>query len=174
VRLAAAVSPGSANCIPGRKGGRKGSRVGTLGLGPTWNCNECAGRVQKLWRCPLGADRLLDTVLRPGPSGRVRPPVQPWCVAGVPDRKVRRKATRWRAPVSGRRVDGFGCPRSRSAFKTCLEATQWKVLVTFLSIWLCPDAVSGPRGLAEPRQSDRMARVSWKRRKAISGNARLL
>jgi len=122
---------------------------------------------------PLGADRLLDTVLRPGSSGRVRPPVQP----GVSLERWpqgRRKATRWRAPVSGRRVDGFGCRRSRSAFKTCLEATQWKVLVTFLSIWLCPDAMSGPRGLAEPRQSDRMARVSWKRRKAISGDTWLL
>jgi hypothetical protein len=172
VRLAAAVSPGSANWTPGRKGGRSGSRVGTQGLGPAWNCNECAGRVQYYGAAPWGRSsvryRTASRSIRSGP-----PACTAWCVAGMLGRKVHRKATRWRAPVSGRRVDGLGCPRSRSAFKTCLEATQWKVLVTFLSIWLCPDAVSDPRGLAEPRQSDRMARVSWKRRKTISGDARL-
>jgi len=102
----------------------------------------------------FGADRLLDTVLRPGRSGRVRPPGMP----GVPPEswaaRSCRKAARWRVPVFGQAVGGLRLsPCARSAFRTCPEATQWKVLVTFLSIWLCPDVVSDPRGLAGRKAS---------------------
>jgi hypothetical protein len=115
------------------------------------------------------ADRLLDTVLRPGPSGRVRPPVR----SGVsPDCWAARSASKQH--VGGRLFQAGGWTASAvpvpvAPSRLVLRPRSGRCLVTFLSIWLCPDAVSGPRGLAEPRQSDGLARVSWKRRKAISG-----
>jgi len=82
VRLAATISPGSANCTPGRKGGRAGSRAGTQGLGPAWNCNECAGRVQNYGAAPWGRSsvryRTASRFIRSGP-----PACTAWCVAGA-------------------------------------------------------------------------------------------
>jgi len=82
----------------------------------------------------FGADRLLDTVLRPGSEGGfsrlaslgVPPTAGPQGLAGT---QHICGACLWAGGV-----EGFGFPPFRSAFRTCPEATQWKVLVTFLSI----------------------------------------
>lgn len=142
MRLVRAVGPGVAAWSPGRKGGRPGWNVGTQGLGPAWNCNEVPAEF-KTMALSFGADRLLDTVLRPGSEGGfsrlaslgVPPTAGPQGLAGT---QHICGACLWAGGV-----EGFGFPLFRRPFRTCPEATQWKVLVTFLSIWPLSDVVSG-------------------------------
>jgi hypothetical protein len=61
-----------------------------------------------------------------------------WCVVGWRGRKVLAESGTFAGACSWAGwAENFGCLPPRSAFRTCPEATQWKVLVTFLSIWLC-------------------------------------
>jgi hypothetical protein len=64
LRLAVAVGPGLTEWSPGRKGGRSGRDASTQGLDPRGTAAHVPAGF-KTMALSFGADRLLDTVLRP-------------------------------------------------------------------------------------------------------------
>jgi len=111
------------------------------GLAP-WNCNVNAGRVQygaaSRGKSPIG-NRTASRVL----FGRVRPPSVPG--RDAPDGQAARSGVRRheeRGLSSAGHVGEPTLSAHRSALKTCLEATQLKVLVTFES-WALSNALVG-------------------------------
>jgi len=134
VRLAASLAQTSQSGLPAARAGVHGVTAARRVLARRRTA-ACVPAEFKTMALSFGAGRLLDTVLRPDSSaGLAR--LRFWSVAGSLDRKVWAESstisgcllrqTRWAASA-------VRCPYS---LRDLSRGTQWKVLVTFLSIWL--------------------------------------